>query len=252
MDYSTVSPTQLIESSEYAIQKPLYARSKKISEGLTEISKECFVYYAENFFPTPESLQSALDGVCEAKRPTGEKTAFNYPKPRDEVVFHCTPEGDRHFKYGGRKNPSIPASKFDLELSESILEYIRTHLLLVEKLDFDPNKLQADQGVNVHYSPNHPNGGSVGDHQDTHPDYVWPIVAIVTFGQSRCFHIRDKKGKNFHLNPKHGSLLIMIGSKFQKKWYHGVPKITSVEHNVAKPPIGHRVSWNIRYKLIDE
>ncbi|MBL30180.1 MAG: alpha-ketoglutarate-dependent dioxygenase AlkB [Flavobacteriaceae bacterium] len=52
-----------------------------------------------------------------------------------------------------------------------------------------------------------------------------PVIASVSLGQPRYFHIKHRKQKNhrFKLRLDHGSLLIMAGS-MQHDWLHMIPK----------------------------
>ena len=67
-----------------------------------------------------------------------------------------------------------------------------------------------------------------------------PVIASVSFGQSRMFHLRNKKDKSLkhkiELTP--GSLLLMRGST-QHFWQHQVPK--------TKRKIDPRINLTFRY-----
>ncbi|CAM3311483.1 alpha-ketoglutarate-dependent dioxygenase AlkB family protein [Zobellia roscoffensis] len=56
-----------------------------------------------------------------------------------------------------------------------------------------------------------------------------PIIASVTLGQERFFHLKHKSDKNLKqkILLKHGSLLLMKGTT-QKHWLHQVPKTAKV------------------------
>jgi alkylated DNA repair dioxygenase AlkB len=83
---------------------------------------------------------------------------------------------------------------------------------------------------------------SVAAHRDRelkHLDNT--IVAIVTLGAQRAFHVRPAGGGSSRdLAPASGDLIVMGGS-CQSDWEHGVPK--------TKRPVGPRVSASWRWSL---
>lgn len=66
-----------------------------------------------------------------------------------------------------------------------------------------------------------------------------PVIASVTFGQERFFHLKHREDKSLKrkILLQHGSLLIMKG-KTQHRWLHQIPK-------TAKP-IGERINLTFR------
>ena len=68
-----------------------------------------------------------------------------------------------------------------------------------------------------------------------------PIIASVSFGASRPFHLKHKTKKDhkFKINLEHGSLLLMKGAT-QENWLHQIPK--------TKKEIGERI--NLTYRII--
>ena len=68
-----------------------------------------------------------------------------------------------------------------------------------------------------------------------------PIIASVTLGQERYFHLKHRTNKNLKskILLQHGSLLVMKGET-QHQWLHQIPK-------TAKP-IGERI--NLTFRII--
>lgn len=68
-----------------------------------------------------------------------------------------------------------------------------------------------------------------------------PVIASLSLGQARFFHLKHKKSKELKckLLLEHGSLLLMQGAT-QHHYYHQIPK--------TKRPIGPRI--NLTFRLI--
>lgn len=66
-----------------------------------------------------------------------------------------------------------------------------------------------------------------------------PVVASITLGQERYFHLKHRTHKNLRqkLLLKHGSLLLMQGAT-QHHWLHQIPKTAR--------PIGERINLTFR------
>ena len=68
---------------------------------------------------------------------------------------------------------------------------------------------------------------SMGWHSDDEPELGRnPIIASLSFGQKRMFHLKhrfDKELPKVKIQLDHGSLLIMAGST-QHYWHHQIPK----------------------------
>lgn len=56
-----------------------------------------------------------------------------------------------------------------------------------------------------------------------------PLIASISLGQERVFHLKHRRNKNekFKIKLKHGSLLIM-GGAMQHNWLHQIPKTSKV------------------------
>ncbi len=72
---------------------------------------------------------------------------------------------------------------------------------------------------------------SMGWHSDDEPELGKnPLIASVSFGEVRRFHLKhksDRSVRRIRLNLSHGSLLIMAGST-QHFWQHQIPKTKRV------------------------
>ncbi len=82
---------------------------------------------------------------------------------------------------------------------------------------------------------------SMSWHADGEPELgPEPIVASVTFGAARMFHLKHQTdaSKKYKLPLENGSILVM-GKRTQHEWLHQVPK-------TAKP-IGERINLTFRY-----
>ncbi|MEM7039732.1 MAG: alpha-ketoglutarate-dependent dioxygenase AlkB [Bacteroidota bacterium] len=82
---------------------------------------------------------------------------------------------------------------------------------------------------------------SMGWHADDEPELGEnPIIASVSFGQARPFHLRhrDDKSLKHKLLLTHGSLLIMAGST-QHHWQHHIPK--------SRRPMEERLNLTFRW-----
>lgn len=68
-----------------------------------------------------------------------------------------------------------------------------------------------------------------------------PIIASLTLGQERFFHLKHRTNSNFKskILLEHGSLLLMKGET-QHKWLHQIPKTSK--------PIGERI--NLTFRII--
>jgi alkylated DNA repair dioxygenase AlkB len=83
---------------------------------------------------------------------------------------------------------------------------------------------------------------SMGWHSDNEPELGRnPVIASVTLGQSRPFHLKHKTltGVRQSLRLEHGSLLLMSGET-QHHWLHQVPK--------SQRTMGERV--NLTFRII--
>lgn len=52
-----------------------------------------------------------------------------------------------------------------------------------------------------------------------------PLVAIVSLGGPRCFHLRPQRGGRAHRVTLHSGDLLVMGGATQHHWEHSVPKV---------------------------
>lgn len=81
---------------------------------------------------------------------------------------------------------------------------------------------------------------SMGWHSDNEKELgINPIIASVTFGAERMFHLKHNivAEQKLKINLQHGSLLIMKGET-QQFWKHQIPKTSR--------PIGERINLTFR------
>lgn len=85
---------------------------------------------------------------------------------------------------------------------------------------------------------------SMGYHADNEKELgLNPIIASVSFGSVRTFHLKHKKsGEKMKFDLAHGSLLVMAGT-CQHHWIHCVPK--------TKSAVGERINLTFR-KIVSE
>jgi alkylated DNA repair dioxygenase AlkB len=81
---------------------------------------------------------------------------------------------------------------------------------------------------------------SVAYHRDRELKFLdSTVIAIVTLGGQRPFHLRRLGGgATHHLQPSSGDLLIM-GGRCQRTWEHGIPKVAG-----ADPRISVSMRWS--------
>ena len=82
---------------------------------------------------------------------------------------------------------------------------------------------------------------SNGWHADDEPELgIDPIIASVSLGQERYFHLKHRrlKDQKFKILLEHGSLLLMKGST-QHHWLHQLPK--------SRRSMGPRINLTFRY-----
>lgn len=83
---------------------------------------------------------------------------------------------------------------------------------------------------------------SNGWHSDDEPELGKnPVIASVSLGVERKFHLRHRKRKDIdrlHLTLAHGSLLLMTG-RTQHYWAHQLPKTAKV--------VGPRINLTFRF-----
>ncbi|MGI9552537.1 MAG: alpha-ketoglutarate-dependent dioxygenase AlkB family protein [Aurantibacter sp.] len=124
--------------------------------------------------------------------------------------------------------------------------------LSLKPRDFSPELLKIKQKVehlgkveftscllNLYRDGKDSNGWHADDEKELGKN---PIIASVSLGQERYFHLKHKKNKSLRhkILLEHGSLLLMQGET-QHHWLHQIPK-------TAKP-IGERI--NLTFRVIN-
>jgi alkylated DNA repair dioxygenase AlkB len=76
--------------------------------------------------------------------------------------------------------------------------------------------------LNLYRDGNDSNGWHADDEKELGPN---PVIASVSLGQTRAFHLRHRRQKSlrYRMQLEHGSLLVMEGP-MQHHWLHQVPK----------------------------
>lgn len=142
-----------------------------------------------------------------------------YPQPRLTAFYGC---GQKTYSYS---NITMEPNPFTKELLE-----IKTLLKNLVGMEFNACLL------NLYRNGKDSNGWHSDDEKELGTD---PVIASISLGQDRFFHLRHKKNKQLKhkLLLQHGSLLLM-GGKTQHYWHHQLPK-------TAKP-IGKRINLTFR------
>ena len=142
-----------------------------------------------------------------------------YPQPRRTSLHSINNEP---YSYSGIKMNPEPMSK--------TLNTILLKIKSVEKNVFTSVLL------NQYRDGKDSNGWHSDDEKELGTN---PIIASVSLGEKRFFHLKHKKNKNQRLKIKlqHGSLLIM-GGKMQENWQHQIAK--------TRREIGSRINLTFR------
>ncbi len=142
-----------------------------------------------------------------------------YPQPRLTCLFATN---KKPYRYA---NITMQPHQFTPELIE-----IKNELQKLVNIEFTTCLL------NLYRNGQDSNGWHADDEKELGKN---PIIASITLGQERFFHLRNKKDKSLKhkLLLEHGSLLMMKGET-QHYWQHQIPK-------TAKP-IGERINLTFR------
>ncbi len=142
-----------------------------------------------------------------------------YPQPRLTSLHSIN---NQPYNYSGIKMNPEPMSK--------TLTVILSKIKSVEKNEFTSVLL------NQYRNGKDGNGWHSDDEKELGTN---PIIASVSFGEERFFHLKHKKDKNQRLKIKlqHGSLLIM-GGAMQENWQHQIAK--------TRREIGSRINLTFR------
>mgnify|MGYP001555501632 FL=1 len=142
-----------------------------------------------------------------------------YPQPRLTALYG---NNDRSYTYSGIVMKPLPFSE--------ILSDIRKRITSLTNVEFTSCLL------NLYRDGKDSNGWHSDDEKELGKN---PVIASVSLGQERYFHLRHKKLKDLKhkILLEHGSLLLMSGQT-QHYWQHQIPKTTR--------PIGERINLTFR------
>jgi len=142
-----------------------------------------------------------------------------YPQPRLTALYG---NNDRSYTYSGIVMKPLP-------FSETLCD-IRKRISRLTNVEFTSCLL------NLYRDGRDSNGWHSDDEKELGNN---PVIASVSLGQERYFHLRHKKLKDLKhkILLEHGSLLLMSGQT-QHYWQHQIPKTTR--------PIGERINLTFR------
>lgn len=182
---------------------------------------ESDIIYFPRFFITEEAdnfLRLFKTGVLWQQ---DEITVFGkaYPQPRLTALYAIN---GRSYSYS---NVIMKPRPFTEELL-----IIKERVQTVTPVDFTSCLL------NLYRNGQDSNGWHADDEKELGDN---PVIASVSFGQERFFHLRHKRNKSLKhkLLLEHGSLLLMAG-KTQHSWQHQIPKTRKL--------IGERINLTFR------
>lgn len=142
-----------------------------------------------------------------------------YPQPRLTALYGTN---NRSYSYSGITMQPLPFSETILDLKIKLSEV--THVNFTTCL------------LNLYRDGKDSNGWHSDDEKELGQN---PVIASVSLGQERYFHLKHKKLKDlkYKILLEHGSLLLMRGST-QHFWQHQIAKTTK--------PIGERINLTFR------
>ena len=142
-----------------------------------------------------------------------------YPQPRLTALYG---NNNKSYTYSGIVMKPLP-------FSETLLD-IRKKISVLTSVEFTSCLL------NLYRDGKDSNGWHSDDEKELGKN---PVIASVSLGQERYFHLRHKKLKQLKhkILLEHGSLLLMSGQT-QHYWQHQIPK--------TMRPIGERINLTFR------
>ena len=145
-----------------------------------------------------------------------------YPQPRLTALYG---NNNRSYSYSGIVMKPLP-------FSDALLD-IRKKISVLTNVEFTSCLL------NLYRDGKDSNGWHSDDEKELGEN---PVIASVSLGQERYFHLRHKKLKQLkhRILLEHGSLLLMRGQT-QHFWQHQIPKTTRL--------IGERI--NLTFRVIE-
>lgn len=179
------------------------------------------LWYYPNFLTTSQAtaffdtLKSTIAWQHDAIKVYGK----TYPQPRLTALYSTN---NKPYSYS---NITMYPHKFTQELLN-----IKNAIELIEPISFTTCL------ANLYRNGKDSNGWHADDEVSLGNN---PVIASVSLGQHRFFHLKHKKDPSLKhkMLLEHGSLLLMKGST-QHNWLHQIPKTTR--------PIGERINLTFR------
>ncbi|WP_417875574.1 alpha-ketoglutarate-dependent dioxygenase AlkB family protein [Winogradskyella sediminis] len=163
--------------------------------------------YIPNLFSMHECKTYFKTIKSETKWQHDDITVFGktYKQPRLTALFGHTDQPYRYSNITMHPHPFTP-----------------TLLTIKKKAEHCSNHIFNTLLINLYRDGNDSNGWHADNEKELGKN---PLIASVTFGESRTFHFKHKfiKEERHKLNLENGSLLIMKG-EMQHYWLHQIPK----------------------------
>lgn len=181
------------------------------------------IWYYPDFFPPEEAnlYLSSLKAETPWQQDDIKVFGKTYPQPRLTALYG---NNGKPYSYS---NITMQPHKFSAAL-----------LAIKNKIEATAATIFTTCLLNLYRDGKDSNGW----HADNEKELgVNPVIASVTFGQGRFFHLKHRTNKNLKhkILLEHGSLLLMKGET-QHHWLHQIPK-------TAKP-IQERI--NLTFRII--
>jgi len=170
------------------------------------------VVYYPHFFSEKKADRYFETLLNETNWQQDDITVFGktYQQPRLTALYG---ENGKSYTYSGITMKPLPFT--------SLLKEIKDLIETITKETFTTVLL------NLYRNGQDSNGWHSDDEKELGKN---PVIASVSFGAERVFHLKHKADKNLKksIQLQHGSLLTMKGST-QKKWKHQLPKTKKVD-----------------------
>ena len=184
--------------------------------------KDAEVFYYPNYFTINESMSLFQILTTETLWQQDDIKVFGktYKQPRLTSL------------YGSNKRPY---SYSNITMYPN--EFSSTLLKIISKIEDTTNEIFTTCILNQYRDGQDSNGWHADDEKELGQN---PVIASVSFGASRMFHLKHRYDKSHKckLLLESGSLLLMKGTT-QHFWLHQVPK--------TKKQIGSRINLTFRY-----
>ena len=191
------------------------------TEGEPLLLNDAKIRYYESFF-TPKEAATIFDQLLEETLWQQDPiTVFGktYPQPRLTALYAIN---NRPYSYSGiRMTPNIMTP---------LLQKIKNKIATISETEFTTVLL------NLYRDGKDSNGWHADNEKELGKN---PIIASLSFGENRFFHLKHRRNKKDRLKLllKSGSLLLMEGST-QEHWLHQIAKTAR--------PVGPRINLTFR------